>query len=44
MTLKGDGESVSVAIWNTDGYAYAVDAQNHPLSDETIVKIISTIK
>jgi len=44
VTLKGDGESISVAIWNADGYTYAVDAEDHPLSKEAVTEVISAIK
>ena len=44
VTLKGNDESVSVAIWSADGCTYAVDAQDHPLSKEAMTEVISTIK
>lgn len=44
VTLKGDGDSWSVAIWTQDGYAYAVDAQDHPLSLETMTELVQGTK
>lgn len=43
VTLRGEDEKWSVAVWASDGYAYAVDAQDHPLTLEEMTEIISAI-
>lgn len=44
VTIKGNSGTWSVAIWSHDGYTYAVDAQDNPLSLEKMTEIISVIK
>lgn len=44
VTLKGDGKLWSVAAWNTDGYAYALGCQSHPMSMAELVEKIKEIK
>lgn len=44
VTLRGDGESVSSAVWESGGYSYALNAQNHPLTAEEAERIISSVR
>lgn len=44
VTLKGNDEGISVAIWSADGYTYAVDANDHPLSKEVMIAVIKAVK
>ncbi len=42
VTLRGDGDTVSVATWTDGGYTYAVDADT-PMSVEVITALIAQI-
>lgn len=44
VTLKGNGDTWSVATWSANGYTYAVNAENHPMSEDWILEIISDVK
>ncbi len=44
VTLKGNDENVSVAVWSVDGYAYSVTAETHPLSHEVMTEVINSVK
>lgn len=41
ITLKGDGQTWSVATWTAADYTYAIDAQEHPLTEEQITELVS---
>ena len=44
VTMKGENGMVSVAIWTDGGYTYAVDAQDVPMSSDTIGSLIGTVQ
>lgn len=44
VTLKGNGDTWSVATWTSNGYTYAVDTAGHPMSEDWILEIISDVK
>ena len=44
VTLKGNDQCISTATWSADGYTYAVDAKDHPLSKDAMTEVISTVK
>lgn len=44
VTMKGQDDNISVATWTSDGYSYAIDAADHPLTLEAVTSIISSIK
>lgn len=44
VTLKGDGENWSLAIWTKNGYAYAVGTQNAPMAREAILSLVEQIE
>lgn len=43
VTLKGDGETVSVAVWQQEGYSYALCAENSPMTREEAAALIEAI-
>lgn len=43
VVMKGNGESISLATWNSGKYTYAVCAQNHPVLVDQMRNIISDI-
>lgn len=44
VTLRGNDGTWSVATWTDGGCAYAVGAQEHPLSEEKMTELIAEIK
>lgn len=44
VTLRGDGETWAVAVWTSNGYSYAVDAQDNPLTEEAMTELIDAVK
>lgn len=44
VTLKGNGGTYSAASWTYGGYAYAMDAEDHPLSLEAMTAVISAVR
>ena len=44
VTMKGENGMVSVAIWTDGGYTYAVDAQDVPMSSDTIGALIGNVQ
>jgi hypothetical protein len=44
VTLKGDSNSWSVATWTSDGYSYAIECQNHPMTKDQILALVQKTK
>ena len=44
VTMKGENEMVSVAIWTDGGYTYAVNAQDIPMDVDTITALVGTVQ
>lgn len=45
VEMKGNGDTVSVAVWNHDGYTYAMDINEaYPLSAEDVINIVNAIE
>lgn len=38
--LRGNGDTVSVATWTAGGFSYAIDAQDHPLTETDATALI----
>lgn len=43
VTVKGDGEKVYVATWNTGDFAFSIDAENG-LTQDDVIAMISEMK
>ncbi|MDO4300790.1 MAG: hypothetical protein Q4D26_05305 [Clostridia bacterium] len=43
VTIKGDGNMYSLAIWSADGFSYSIDV-TAPVSQETILNIVNSVK
>lgn len=44
VSLRGNGDTVSLAVWTKDGYAYAMEAQEHPLSQKEMLALADQIR
>lgn len=44
VTFRGEDDTVSVAVWTSDGYSYAVDAEDHPLTVQEMTEIVESVK
>lgn len=44
VTEKGNGDTISVATWNADGYAYAVDAEYHPMTADEMAAVVQAVQ
>lgn len=44
VTFRGEDDTVSVAVWTSDGYSYAVDAEDHPLTVQEMTEIVGSVK
>lgn len=44
VTMRGENEMVSVAIWTDGGYTYAVNAQDIPMDVDTITALVGTVQ
>ena len=42
VTLKGDGDSISLAVWTIDGYSYSVFAEDS-LSESDMILIVESV-
>lgn len=44
VTLKGNGGTWSVATWTSGGYSYAVNAAEHPLTENGMLGIVEQVR
>jgi len=44
IRLRGNTDTVSVADWTKDGYAYAIEAQDHPLAQKEMLTLVKQVK
>ncbi len=44
VTEKGNGNTISVATWNADGYSYAVDAEYHPMTADDMAAVVQAVQ
>ncbi len=44
VTLKGNDDKYSLAIWNYDGYAFSVSAVDHPMGMDAVKDVIMNVK
>lgn len=44
VTLKGEAETCSLALWEENGFSYAVKAQEKPMTEEEILEIVKAVE
>ena len=44
VTEKGNGDTISVATWKSDGYSYAIDAEYHPMTAEEMAAVVQSVQ
>ena len=44
VTLKGEAERYSLALWEENGFSYAVKAQEKPMTEEEILEIVKAVE
>lgn len=44
ISLKGDGDMWSLALWEKEGYTYAIGCQSHPMTFDQLCELIETVK
>ena len=44
VTLKGESETCSLALWEENGFSYAVKAQEKPMTEEEILEIVKAVE
>lgn len=44
VTLKGESETCSLALWEENGFSYAVKAQEKPMTEEEILEIVRAVE
>ena len=44
VTLKGEAETCSLALWEEKGFSYAVKAQEKPMTEEEILEIVKAVE
>ena len=44
VTLKGESENCSLALWEENGFSYAVKAQEKPMTEEEILEIVKAVE
>ena len=44
VTLKGEAGRYSVALWEENGFSYAVQAQEKPMTEEEILEIVKAVE
>lgn len=44
VTEKGNGDTISVATWKSDGYSYAIDAEHHPMTAEEMAAVVQSVQ
>lgn len=44
VTLKGEAETCSLALWEENGFSYAVKAQENPMTEEEILEIVKAVE
>lgn len=44
VTLKGESENCSLALWEENGFSYAVKAQEQPMMEEEILEIVKAVE
>ena len=44
VTLKGEAETCSLALWEENGFSYAVQAQEKPMTEEEILEIVKAVE
>ena len=44
VTLKGEAETCSLALWEENGFSYAVKAQEKPMTEEEILEIVNAVE
>ena len=44
VTEKGNGDTISVATWKSDGYSYAIDAEYHPMTAEEMAAVVQSLQ
>ena len=44
VTLKGEAGTYSLALWEENGFSYAVQAQEKPMTEEEILEIVKAVE
>ena len=44
VTLKGEAGTCSLALWEENGFSYAVQAQEKPMTEEEILEIVKAVE
>ena len=44
VTLKGEDGTCSLALWEENGFSYAVQAQEKPMTEEEILEIVKAVE
>ena len=44
VTLKGEAGTYSLAVWEENGFSYAVKAQEKPMTEEEILEIVKAVE
>ena len=44
VTLKGEAGRCSIALWEENGFSYAVQAQEKPMTEEEILEIVKAVE
>ena len=44
VTLKGEAGTCSLALWEENGFSYAVNAQEKPMTEEEILEIVKAVE
>ena len=44
VKLKGEAETCSLALWEENGFSYAVKAQEKPMTEEEILEIVKAVE
>lgn len=44
VTLKGEAGTYSLALWEENGFSYAVNAQEKPMTEEEILEIVKAVE
>ncbi len=44
LTLKGEAGTYSLALWEENGFSYAVKAQEKPMTEEEILEIVNAVE
>ena len=44
LTLKGEAGTYSLALWEENGFSYAVKAQEKPMTEEEILEIVKAVE